>query len=72
MKELRFHKDLYHGESVDSALQVYARYAEITTAEENDYWVVRIEASSPAREQRIGDEMANYALGLTIREGAHR
>lgn len=72
MKELRFHRDLYRGESVDSAIQVYARYAAITTREDDDYWVVQIEASSPTREQRIGDEMANYALGLTIREGGAR
>ncbi|MCB9593098.1 MAG: hypothetical protein H6719_10230 [Sandaracinaceae bacterium] len=69
MRELRFHRELYRGECVDSAIQVYAAYAEITTEEDETHWIVRIAASSPARERRIGDEMANYALGLTVREG---
>lgn len=69
MRELRFHRDLYRGESVDAAIQVYARHARITTAEDEAYWIVRVEAGSNARERRIGDEMANYALGLTVRDG---
>ena len=67
MRELRFHRELYRGESVDEAIKVYAPYAAITPVEDETHWVVRIESSSKERERRIGDEMANYALGLTIR-----
>ena len=67
MKELRFHRELYRGESVDEALKIFDRFATFERAEEDDYWVVRIEGGSPARERRVADELANYALGLTIR-----
>jgi len=67
VREVRFHRDLYVGECVDEAMKVYSPYAEITPIEGESHWIVQIEASSPARERRIGDEMANYALGLTVR-----
>ena len=67
MRELRFHRELYRGESVDEAIKVYAPYATITPVEHETHWVVKIESKSAARERKIGDEMANYALGLTIR-----
>ncbi len=67
MKTVRFHRELYRGESVDEAIKAYARFAKITPQEEPAYWVVTVEASSPRREQRVADELANYALGLTIR-----
>lgn len=68
MTELRFHRELYRGESVDAAIKVYDRYAEIERAEEPAYWVVKIAASTPEREKKIANELGNYALGLTIRE----
>jgi hypothetical protein len=68
MRELRFHRELYRGECVDEALKVFDRFARIERAEEDDYWVVRLEAGSEARERRIADELSNYALGLTIRQ----
>lgn len=68
MREVRFHRELYRGEHVDQAIKVYDRYATIERIEEDAYWVARIGASSPERERRIADELANYALGLTIRE----
>ncbi|MGE0789860.1 MAG: HxsD-like protein [Sandaracinaceae bacterium] len=67
MRELRFHRALYRGESVDEAAKKLDRFATITRAEEEGHWVLRIEASSPARERRVADELANFALGLTIR-----
>lgn len=67
MRELRFHRTLYRGESVDEALKIFDRFARIEREEEEDYWVVRLEAGSEARERRIADELANFALGLTIR-----
>jgi hypothetical protein len=65
--ELRFHRELYRGESVDEALKVFASYAELTRAEEPKHWIVRVSASDPAREKRIARELGNYALGLTIK-----
>jgi len=66
VREVRFHRALYRGESVDEAMKVYARFAKLTPVEEDDHWVVRIEGSSESRERKIADEIANYALGLTI------
>jgi len=65
--ELRFHRALYRGEAVDEAIKTFDRYATLGRAEEDDYWVVRIEAASEARERRVADELSNFALGLTIR-----
>ncbi len=68
MRELRLHRELYRGESVDSAVGIYARFADLSRADEGDYFVVRIEGKSEERERRIADELANYALGSTIQE----
>jgi hypothetical protein len=68
MRELRFHRDLYRGEAVDAATKIYAPYARIERVEEPACWVVRVSASSPAREQRVARELANHALGATIRD----
>lgn len=68
MREVRFHRELYRGEHVDQAIKVYDRFAQIERAEEDAHWVVRLEAKSPERERKIADELANYALGLTIQQ----
>ena len=68
MTELRFHRDLYRGEAVDAALKVYQRFARFEQAEEAEHWVVRVMHDRPAREQKVARELANYALGLTIRQ----
>jgi len=70
MRELRFHRELYRGESVDAAAKVYAPYATIELVEEPGYWVVRVSAQSPARETKVARELANHALGATIRDRA--
>lgn len=66
MRELRFHRELYRGEHVDQAIKLYDRFAAIERAEEDAHWVVRVAASTPARERQVADELANFALGLTI------
>lgn len=66
MIALAFHQELYDGFAVDEALGVYARFGTFERAEEAGRWVVRVTAASPAREQRLASELANYALGLTI------
>lgn len=68
MRTLRFRKDLYPGEHVDQALKLFERYGTIERAEEDDAWVVRIEASSRAKARRLAGEIANYALGLTVQQ----
>lgn len=68
MREARFHRELYRGEQVDEAVKVYERFARIERAEEDTHWVVRVETESPDRERKIADELANYALGLTIQQ----
>jgi len=67
VRELRFAKDLYEGTQVDAAVKVFERFGQLTTAEDDDAWVVTIEAPSDARVRRLAGEIANYALGLTIR-----
>lgn len=83
MITLRFHRDLYDGRAVDAALGVFADHARCERREEPTHWVVDVHAE--ADERLVARELANYALGLTIRglpgssndgagqpEGAHR
>jgi len=67
VRELRFHRDVYAGEQVDAALKLYERFGTLSTTEEGEHFVVRIESKNAARERRLAGELANYALGLTIR-----
>lgn len=69
MTELRLHRALYRGTSIDEAVKVYGPYGSFELAEEADYWKVRVTAKSPERERRIAGELANYALGLTVKAG---
>lgn len=66
MRELRFHRELYRGESVDEAIKIYDRFATLERAEEETHWVVRVSSDSAVRERRVADELSNYALGLTL------
>ncbi len=67
MRTLRFPKTLYPGEHVDEALKTFDRFGTITRAEDETAWVVQIEASSRAKARRLAGEIANFALGLTVR-----
>ena len=67
MRTVRLPKDVYPGEEVDAAIKVYEAYGTLGQEEDEGHWVVTVEASSPAREKRLEGELANYALGLTIR-----
>ena len=67
MIELRFHRDLYAGASVDEAVKAYARFAEFQLREEPGEWVVQITARTPEREKKVARELGNMALGLTVR-----
>lgn len=67
MTELRLHRDLYAAEAVDEAVKIYAPYATVERTEEPAHWVVRITGQNSARERRVRLELANYALGLTVK-----
>jgi len=62
--ELRFDRALYAGPSIDEAAKVYAGYAELALSELPEAWVVRV---SGDRHVEVARELANYALGATIR-----
>tara|TARA_B100001179_G_C18527826_1_gene375732 strand:+ start:750 stop:977 length:228 start_codon:yes stop_codon:yes gene_type:complete len=68
VKALRFAKDLYVGEQVDAAVKVYGRFGTLELAEDEDAWIVTVDAQTDARTRRLAGELANYALGLTIRQ----
>ncbi len=72
MRELRFSKELYLGEQVDAALNVYSRFGRIERAEDEGAWIVRVEAATRAKERRLAGEIGNYALGATIRARGER
>jgi hypothetical protein len=67
--ELRFHREIYRGTSLDEAVKVFAAYATFELKEEPEHWLVRISAAAPERERRIAGELGNYALGLTVKAG---
>ena len=69
MIELRLHREIYRGASVDEAVKVFGAYAKFDLEEQPDHWLVRITAASPLRERRIAGELGNYALGLTVKAG---
>lgn len=69
MRECRFHKDIYEASAVAGAVEVYARFAEITVSDEGHHRVVRVTAKTPARERKVALELTNYALGLTRKQG---
>jgi hypothetical protein len=67
MRELRFAKDLYEGSQVDQAVAIFERFGELETVQDEGAFIVRVGASTEGRERRLAGELANYALGLTIR-----
>lgn len=69
MRELKFHRALYPGEAVDAAIGTFDGYAELTREQTASHWVVRVRARSAAAERQIAGELANFALGLTVRRG---
>lgn len=72
MTELRFHRDVYAGTSVDEALKVFDGFGTFEREEAPEHWVVRVQAGAPAREALVSRELANYALGLTVRARGSR
>ena len=65
MIELRFHRELYRGESVDEAVKAFGGVAQFQLVEEPSHWVVRVTADED--EAQIAHELSNWALGSTLR-----
>jgi hypothetical protein len=68
MIELRFASDLYSGVAIDAAVKVYSEWAKFDLERRAEEYVVRVSAIGSADETAIADELANYALGLTIEQ----
>jgi len=64
--EKRFHPDLYDREAVDAAVRVYDAFGTIELEAAAEAILVRVTAKAGVDEQRLADELANYALGTTI------
>jgi hypothetical protein len=72
VRELRLHRSIYRRDAVDEAAEVYRPHAMLEIVEEPDYWTLRIAGISPERERRVAGELANYALGSTVRGQGQR
>ena len=68
MTELRFSADLYSGFAIDEAVKVYSEFARFELEKEPNEFIVRLttDENDEVDEQELADELANYALGLTI------
>lgn len=73
MKELRFHRGLYSEAAIAEAIGVFEGYASLVRTDGADHVVVQVSGASPARETRVAGELANFALGVSVRDqGAAR
>ncbi len=68
MKELRFCRELYSGEAVDSAVKAFHGLAQFELREEKDHWVVVVSGAEEERVRELVGELANHILGLTIQD----
>ena len=69
MRTLRFPKDLYPGKHVDQAIKLYDRFGTLGRDDDDTAWIVTVDAGSRAKTRRLAGELANYALGLTVKLG---
>jgi hypothetical protein len=68
MTRLEFHRELYDGTAVDEAVRLYSPYGAFELKQEPSRLVVEVTCPTPKKERKVSLELANYALGLTIRE----
>lgn len=68
---LRFHRALYSGNAIDGAARRFASVSRVTLVRsiDGEYFVVAVESEDPKRARKVGLELANMALGLTIEQG---
>ncbi|HEY3358858.1 MAG TPA: HxsD-like protein [Polyangia bacterium] len=63
---LRFHRDVYPLEAVQSAVTAFGGRARGAVATVGEYHEVVIAADDAAAAAQIGAELANYALAATV------
>jgi hypothetical protein len=68
---LRFHRALYSGKAIDSAAGRFGAVSRVTLERsiDGDYFVIAVQSEDPKRARKVGLELANMALGLTIEQG---
>lgn len=66
--EVRLHRELYRKEAVESAAKTFEPYAAIERADDDTHYVLRLTSGrKPERLPKIARELANWALGTTIK-----
>jgi len=70
MISLRLHRALYDAAAIDEAIAAFASHASVDRSDDATSFVlgVRSVKESPERERRIAGELANWALGATIKK----
>ncbi len=68
MRTLRLHGELYSEAAIQQALLAYQDFAHLELRSEEPYVLVDIEATADVPAERLEDELANYALALTIEQ----
>jgi hypothetical protein len=66
LKEVRFHREVYEGTCVDSAIGTLATFGTFEQSEDETHWIVQVTAKTPARELRLARELGNFALGYQL------
>lgn len=66
MIELRFDPELYSGDAIEAAVDVYSAFAELSLDKQVDSYIVQLTSNGEHAEQTVADEFANYCLGGTI------
>jgi hypothetical protein len=67
MTEIRFAADLYSGFAIDEAVKIYSDFARFELEKDPHGFIVRLTVTDEdVDEANLADELANYALGLTI------
>lgn len=72
MAELRFSRSLYAPDAVRQAVVAFGGLATLAVDEQEHELRVSVSNPHPKVADRIEDELANYALGLTAQAGEAR
>lgn len=72
MTRLAFHKSLYAGTAVDEAVKTFSAHAKFELTETDSAWVVQFSAADARKELRVGRELGNFALGLTVQNRTNK
>ena len=70
MIALRLNRALYDAAALDEAIAVFAAHASIDRADDASHFVLGVRSikENAERERRIAGELANWALGATIKK----